>query len=71
MKNTLIYDIDKASDILSTETYNADDSTYRKTDHVVLFYFTDDPTVIFTDQLRSVDTLGLLFAQAATSILGF
>jgi len=49
MKNTLIYDIDKASDIFLTETYNPDDSAYRKTDHVVLLYFTDDPAVTFSD----------------------
>ena len=49
MKNTLIYDNDKASDSSNLETYNSDDLTYKKTDHVVLLYFTDNPSSAFSD----------------------
>ena len=49
MKNTLIYDKDMASDASNLETYNTDDLTYMKTDHVVLLYFTDNPSTSFSD----------------------
>lgn len=49
MKNSLIYDNDKASDASNLETYNTDDSSYKKTDHVVQLYFTDNPTTSFSD----------------------
>jgi hypothetical protein len=49
MKKTLIYDSDKASDTSNLETYNSDDLTYKKTDHVVLLYFTDNPSTAFSD----------------------
>ncbi len=35
MKSNLIYDLDKASDATDLETYNSDDTLYKKTDHVV------------------------------------
>ena len=66
-----MYDNDKASDASNLETYNTDDSSYKKTDHVVQLYFTDNPTTSFSDQMRSVDTMGMLFGQAAVPILGF
>ena len=71
MENTLIYDNDKASDASDLETYNSDDLTYKKTDHVVLLYFTDIPSTAFSNWIRSVDTMGILFGQAAVPIYGF
>lgn len=49
MKNTLIYDIDKASDSTNTSNYNLADGAYIKTDHVVNLFFTDNPLVTFSN----------------------